>query len=863
MGTKSTAKTRTKRTAAPDGTPVRERPQDGVSPTAAAEKKARKRLRRAARRADRHVAALQASVEELYTTACVSSRAVLDTVESSATAVRAQLDETRDDLVQRRARLEETQRAIELLSDGCTQRMTAAVEQERELQRLCRDARVRIATAETELVQSAESASAAIVAKLEVLLEETAQEVERERREALVRVEQAVHATEVQGRAVLHRSSDRIGAMLAAVETQVDDAISPPSHQFEPTAATTEWPSPAHEIETIVSAAEQADPAEVADLVATQDEDEDDPLERGHMGARSFEWHGTSEAEACSVASIEPDAETESWPSSDLWAQAQASSVASIESEAETDSWSSSNLRPNEGTNVSHEVDTREDQVRCDYPPARTRNGRVVGEASEEIAFDGVPTTVKTPLVLLLESARELARRGSEHVLLHLSQRVQGTAAQAVLRLDVLDREDWWDTREVPVRTRAKTFEPVVLDLGKLIEVLDALESVDELQEVELTVDRVVTIEGHPLTRCDERLVPEPPNIDGPTERVNLRTAGRSGLVMRTPNGYLAIPPHLVAHLRADGLTEVDVAISWPTSVLAARTADTSAKVTGRCLALLEVLDEDAPIDRRTPAGNEVSQLIVALSAETTADELERMLKVGVGYVRRRAAAHPMIRMDLLRDILVSGNDAMRASAASNPSIDPELCQVAAHDRSAEVRAAMAANPATPPKLLAGLAFDTTTHVRANAALNPHASPEVLARLATDADPAVRAAIAQRPDTGEDLLRTLAADVDDKVCAAVAANPSCPPELFEGLVSIAPIQVLKNPSTPEVLLAAASFLDTASFRAAVAANPTTPILTLQRLAQDQDHDVLQAIANNDAASDKLRRKARRRISADE
>src|SRR4029078_3397103 len=79
--------------------------------------------------------------------------------------------------------------------------------------------------------------------------------------------------------------------------------------------------------------------------------------------------------------------------------------------------------------------------------------------------------------------------------------------------------------------------------------------------------------------------------------------------------------------------------------------------------------DEPTVIERRSTPGNEVAQLVNALSLDATPAELERILKLGVAYTRRRAAAHPALPQEAVDDLIKFGTEAIRAAAASNVSI--------------------------------------------------------------------------------------------------------------------------------------------------------------------------------------------------
>src|SRR5262249_25437779 len=104
--------------------------------------------------------------------------------------------------------------------------------------------------------------------------------------------------------------------------------------------------------------------------------------------------------------------------------------------------------------------------------------------------------------------------------------------------------------------------------------------------------------------------------------------------------------------------------------------------------------------ERRQENDSPVIQLLGALSVRSSPDELAAILADGVGYARRRAAAHPALPPGLIAALLRDGTDAMRSAAASNPNIPASAIESAVGDPAPVVRAAVAKNPTVPPALL-------------------------------------------------------------------------------------------------------------------------------------------------------------------
>ena len=415
----------------------------------------------------------------------------------------------------------------------------------------------------------------------------------------------------------------------------------------------------------------------------------------------------------------------------------------------------------------------------------------------------------------------------------------------ARVRVLTYDPAGWWEWYDIPAHANAPLAQPIVVRLAELSEAVATLNRFGAGADVALQFGEALSVGTYLLLPADPEAVPAPPAGVHRVEAVDLRDADRGGLVVETQLGRFVIPPRLVTHIRKRHATGVDLVAADGLPLLSARGDSIDTLAGPRILARLFEPGADSVelTERRTNAGNEATDLVAALSATTPPSELERLLKVGVGYVRRRVASHPSLPQETITEIVRTGTETIRAAAAANIGIAAEALDIAAVDSSPVVRGMAAANPEVGARLEA-LAADPVAHVRVRAATNPSLTAEHDRDLAAHDDSWVRAAIAARTDIDPDLLVALAHDPDPTVSAAVAANPTCPTELLEELVGIVPLAVLANPNSSESLLTAGTAIGMPVLRATVASNPTTPAKGLRRLAHDPDPDVLRAVVEH-------------------
>ncbi|MET0627405.1 MAG: hypothetical protein ABW033_02980 [Acidimicrobiia bacterium] len=498
-------------------------------------------------------------------------------------------------------------------------------------------------------------------------------------------------------------------------------------------------------------------------------------------------------------------------------------------------------------------------------PVAAVATATVPSRAADRFSTS-IPVRVITPLGMLDASARALARTASDgRVRVEVVHRsLPGSALGSFLRLTVHDVEGSWEYHDIPARADLLAPRAAVLDLQETLEALDALRQYDDANsDVHLCIDDDVTI-GNTLLLARHDRDPELSFDRKRIERIDLPAAGRDGLPLETQLGRLEVPPRLISLLRSRRATEVELITvdgqACVSAVVGAPSASVSATIVAR---LPDTTDHASALtrQRREHAGDEIAHLVSALSADTGADELARILADGVGYTRRLAAAHPNLPTSLIDELLDDGTDAMRAAAATNPSIGVDALARAVADESPLVRTAVAGNAQVDADQLAALASDVDASVRAKTAANATATAPLLCGLAGDDDPLVRAAVAAHPATPDDALVTLAGDTDAAVCAAVAQNPNCPIDALQDLASVVPEAVMASRHAPVALLTAGSRIQSPLLRTTVAANSATPNKLLDALSRDDDAGVLRAVVENPSSLATSRRRARRRLDA--
>ncbi len=473
------------------------------------------------------------------------------------------------------------------------------------------------------------------------------------------------------------------------------------------------------------------------------------------------------------------------------------------------------------------------------------------------------PATLIVSIAPLIACVQQLGSGNADRpVRIELSPLASKKHGSAHLRLTTYDPSGWWECHELAATTDPHVSASAVVDMGELREALGVLSRFGSESEAYMVFDGDVTIGNNLLIAHDPATIPVLSDERVRVESIDLNDADRAGLALETQAGRLFVPPALMTQLKRRQTTTAELVTidGMPCLVAPVHAASdtSSATLVGQ---LQELGEHDVPEvpERRNTRGEAVAHLVSALSAATTAEELERILKVGVGYVRRKAAAHPALPPTVIEDLLREGTEAMRAAAAANPSISDGAAELAVTDSSETVRATIASNPTLTGDALAALADDDSPVVRERVATNPTVTTELLDQLAADPEPLVRAAAARHERLNPETLLELARDPDERVCSAVAANPSCPAETLNDLAGVVPEAVLGNPHVSPWLLVAGSLVDAPRLREQVAANPATPAKQLRKLAKDEDFGVLKAVVQHPQTPASARRRARRQL----
>jgi len=374
-----------------------------------------------------------------------------------------------------------------------------------------------------------------------------------------------------------------------------------------------------------------------------------------------------------------------------------------------------------------------------------------------------------------------------------------------------------------------------------------------------------IQVEGRDLKARPEGEIPPLPDVGARIDRLIVPPGGFEEIVAETQLGRVHLSAELVTHLVRRGVTGAELSDvngqPWLEAQADLRSPANTLPVTVAPLELISVamtgaagavaspgsngsVPAVAAQERRRGGGDEVAQLLVVSNPDATVEHLIRLLDEGVGFVRRRAAAHPRLPREVIDMLLRDGTTSMRAVAATNPCITPETVRCAACDETAPVRAAAAANARVPMDELTKLAGDGEAEVRASAGRNPILPASLAERLAADGAPEVREGVAANPHAPRPLLGQLARDPDPRVCLAVARNPSSPTEALQELSGALPYFVLGNVAAPRGVLAAGALASDVELRLQVARNEAAPPKALTRLASDADRRVLNAVTKN-------------------
>lgn len=222
-------------------------------------------------------------------------------------------------------------------------------------------------------------------------------------------------------------------------------------------------------------------------------------------------------------------------------------------------------------------------------------------------------------------------------------------------------------------------------------------------------------------------------------------------------------------------------------------------------------------------------RIAVAKNACTPADTLDLLADDSSWNVGIEVLANPNISEDTL--LRLSSTKRLSGIMLSNPNLPDKILQEALSDiDKLGVYAAeeVIKNDNTPIETFEQFSRSPSSSVRTAVAKNTRTPREILASLSMDHEYSVRIAVAGNPNAPKSVLASMANDTDDHVCYALAHNMSTPPRVLSHLVS------LGRHYWPDV-------------DEAVASNPHTPKVTLNRLAKKYPIYV----AGNSGASEQI------------
>lgn len=189
--------------------------------------------------------------------------------------------------------------------------------------------------------------------------------------------------------------------------------------------------------------------------------------------------------------------------------------------------------------------------------------------------------------------------------------------------------------------------------------------------------------------------------------------------------------------------------------------------------------------------------------------------------------------------------------AAQNPNTPPEILETLSKDPSDNIRTMVAGNPSTPPSVLGGLARDISEAVRGAVAANPSTMGETIAWLSDDGRNYVLGKVASNPNTYPYVLENLFNSQKQwaiyEIEEGLAENPSTPIELLDKLAAryeSVRKRVARNPSASYDTLLKLSADPSENVLIALATSLTTPVGILLILSDQDDVDVLRALASN-------------------
>ncbi len=410
---------------------------------------------------------------------------------------------------------------------------------------------------------------------------------------AIEHAESSVHEIERQARAALHRSTERIGVMLAQAEDEVveargrivDETVDDPIDETldTPEFDDTDTPefddtdtaelvevdtSTAEPVEDDTSTAEPVDATLVAPIDVAFDESFESPFtapsdpEFDAIFDTAPDEPETALVDAAPVEAADPfdvadpvdcaddqavfDRLVAEFRSSPFDAPADA---LADEPGALTEPWPAGPAPSSDPLPVAGP-----DEITENFAPSPVRNGRAVDDGRESELFDVGPVYLTVPVDTLDLALEALTRREARFVRVAMVPVDDGDRVRRVVRLSSFDGHGRWDVHEIRVRSRGTTETAAVVAFPEFAAAIEAAQRYAVITEATMVIEGglrpVVTVEGHDL-RCEpDAWSPSPPLFGRPLERVDLAGLPGPSAVLASRLGRLAVPPPLVAHLR-------------------------------------------------------------------------------------------------------------------------------------------------------------------------------------------------------------------------------------------------------------------------------------------------------------------------
>ena len=253
----------------------------------------------------------------------------------------------------------------------------------------------------------------------------------------------------------------------------------------------------------------------------------------------------------------------------------------------------------------------------------------------------------------------------------------------------------------------------------------------------------------------------------------------------------------------------------------------------------------ERPPPEPTDLQQQMEEMLLADWALRTSEIAER-LGCDPRTVRKFAASRGLQRVrdrGPIKTVPPRGTRRLRVAAEAEMTVP---CQMRlAADRAVGVRRAIASNPTIADETFELLAKDQAERVREVLAASERCTAADIEALASDSSPRVRAAAVANPSCPSGLVEASAADPSPLVRAAVVPLISDAEMVgrlaWDSMPSVA-VQAARSPACPAAVLDALAGLNKRDLLSAVAANRSTSVETLRRIARGRWFDGLSNIA---------------------